>query len=50
MRVRAAPREQLGMRPLLGHAVLGQHDDLVRVADGGQAVRDGQHLSLIHIL
>ena len=38
------------MRALLDNALVGQDEDLVRVADGGQAVRDGERRSSLHQL
>lgn len=40
--VPAVPVEQLVVRTALGCAAAVQDDDLVRVADGGEAVRDGE--------
>src|SRR5690348_10982593 len=45
--VDAVARDQFGVRPLLGDASVGQHDDALRVADGRESVGDDQHRAVV---
>ena len=41
-------RQQLGMAALFQHTALVEHDDVVRVLDRGQAMRDHQRGAVLH--
>src|SRR6202789_2240407 len=44
------PRQQFIMRTLLRDYTAIEHDDLVRISDGAEPVRDGDHGTALHQL